>query len=253
MSRSAPADAFGRAAQEYELGRPGWPAELLDRIAAELPLRPTAHVLDLGAGTGKLTRLLVPRFARVIAVEPDEAMQALVEELVPEAAVVGGVADAIPIADDSVDCVFCAEAFHWFASRPVLDELARVLRPRGAVVLLWNVPTREVEPIVPPAADRLIEEAIERGGEPGLPRVLAGAWREPFAGAPFEELREHHAEREISLSRDELIAYILSISSIAAQPDGTRVELAARLRELVPDVEYTRFLRTDAYWTRLTG
>jgi ubiquinone/menaquinone biosynthesis C-methylase UbiE len=76
-ARSAPPDAFGRAAREYELGRPGWPVELLDRVIADLNLRPGATVLDLGAGTGKLTRALVSRFARVIAVEPDVRTDAL--------------------------------------------------------------------------------------------------------------------------------------------------------------------------------
>src|SRR5205085_9730918 len=103
----------------------------------------------------------------VTAVEPDEAMQTLLRELVPDAVPVGGTAEEIPLGEGSVDCVFCAEAFHWFASRPVLDELARVLRPRGALVRLWNVPTREVEAPVPADADRLIEAAIARGGEPG--------------------------------------------------------------------------------------
>ena len=77
--REAPPDAFGRTAREYELGRPEWPEELLDRVIADLGLEREATVLDLGAGTGKLTRALVPRFARVIAVEPDEAMRAVLE------------------------------------------------------------------------------------------------------------------------------------------------------------------------------
>jgi SAM-dependent methyltransferase len=251
VSRSAPPDAFGRAAQEYELGRPDWPEALLERVIGDFGLGADATVLDLGAGTGKLTRQLAGRFARVLAVEPDGSMRALQEELVPEAEALAGSADDVPLADASVDCVFCAEAFHWFASPAVLDELARVLRPRGGLVLLWNVPTREVEPPVPAEADQLVEEAIERGGQPGAPRVKAGLWREPFAGSRFEGLREDHEERELPLTRDELIAYVLSISSIAAQPDAERQRLAARMRELVPDCEYRRFVRTEAFWTRL--
>ena len=79
LPREAPPDAFGRAAREYELGRPEWPAELLDRVVGDLGLGPDAAVLDLGAGTGKLTRSLVPRFRRVVAVEPDDAMRAVLE------------------------------------------------------------------------------------------------------------------------------------------------------------------------------
>jgi SAM-dependent methyltransferase len=250
-ARSAPPDAFGRAAREYELGRPDWPVELLDRVIANLNLGPGATVLDLGAGTGKLTRPLVSRFSRVIAVEPDDSMRSLLEQLLPDVEAVAATAESIPVLAGSIDCVFSAEAFHWFAAPAVLDELARVLRPGGGLVLLWNMPTREVEPVVPAEADRLIEEAIERGGQPGGPRVSAGLWREPFADSPFEELRHDQQERELLLSRDELIAYVLSISSIAAQPDEQRRELAARLQELVPAREYRRFVRTDAFWTRL--
>ena len=128
MAREAPPDAFGRTAREYELGRPGWPEELLDQVVAELGLDASAEVLDLGAGTGKLTRELVPRFARVLAVEPDDAMRAVLEEVVPGAEALAGRGDAIPLEDESVDAVFSAEAFHWFAERRV----GRRDRPRSA-------------------------------------------------------------------------------------------------------------------------
>jgi SAM-dependent methyltransferase len=248
-SVSAPADAFGRAAREYELGRPGWPEELVDDAARELGLGPGAAVLDLAAGTGKLTRLLVPRFGRVVAVEPDEAMLDVLAEVVPEAETRLGSGERIPLGDGEVDCVFVAEAFHWFASAEVVAELARVLRPRGGLVLLWNIPTQEIDPPWPEEADRLVDEAMARGGQPGGAKVLAGAWREPLAGG-FEELRAAHLERDDLASREELIAWMLSVSSIAAQSDEARRELAERLGELIPDGPRRRFLRTDMYWTR---
>ena len=135
----APADAFGRTARDYELGRPEWPEELLDRVIADLGLAPEAAVLDLGAGTGKLTRALVPRFARVVAVEPDDAMRAVLEEVVPGAESRAGNAEVIPLGDDEVDAAFSGEAFHWFASRTTVEELARVLRPGGGHAILWNI------------------------------------------------------------------------------------------------------------------
>ena len=98
--KEAPPDAFGRTAREYELGRPGWPEELLDQVVAELGLAADAEVLDLGAGTGKLTRALVPRFARVVAVEPDDAMRAVLEEVVPGAEALAGHGEAIPLEDE---------------------------------------------------------------------------------------------------------------------------------------------------------
>jgi SAM-dependent methyltransferase len=248
---SAPPDAFGLAAEDYELGRPGWPEELVDEVAGELGLDARSEVLDLAAGTGKLSRLLVPRFARVVAVEPDDAMRAVLQRVVPRAEALTGSADAIPLPVDALDAVFVAEAFHWFASDDVVAEIARVLRPRGGLVVMWN--TRiERDPPFPEEADRLIDAAFDRGGAPGISKVLAGEWRKPLAGA-FEELREAHVDREETISRAESIASLLSVSSIASQPEPTRRQLAERLRELAPDRPYVRRLHTVVYWTRLAG
>jgi len=249
LARDAPPDAFGRTAREYELGRPGWPEELLDKVVAELGLDVSAEVLDLGAGTGKLTRELVPRFARVLAVEPDHAMRAVLEEVVPGAEALAGRGDAIPLEDESVDAVFSAEAFHWFAGDEAVAEIARVLRPRGALVILWNIPVEFAD--VGDEAEAVIDEAFERGGVPGLPRVLSGEWKRPIEDGPFEELREAEVERDVINTRDEWIANLLSVSSIAHQPEEDRTAFAARLRELVPaDREGRRRIRTEAHWTR---
>jgi SAM-dependent methyltransferase len=246
--KEAPPDAFGRTAWEYELGRPLWPEELLDRVVAELGLEHEAAVLDLGAGTGKLTRALLPRFAEVVAVEPDEAMLEVLEEVVPGADARRGSAEAIPLGDDEVDAVFSAEAFHWFAPEAA-TEVVRVLRPRGALVILFNIGIEYDH--MGDEAEAVIEEMFERGGAPGIGRVLSGDWRKPLEGA-FDELRETDVERDIVSGRDEWIANILSVSSIAHQPDEDRLAFAERLRELVPaDRRVRRRFRTVAYWTRL--
>jgi SAM-dependent methyltransferase len=246
--REAPPDAFGRTAREYELGRPEWPEELLDRVIAELGLGRDAVVLDLGAGTGKLTRALVRRFARVVAVEPDDAMRRVLEEVVPGAESHEGRGEAIPLPDDSVDAVFSAEAFHWFANPSALAEIVRVLRARGALVVFWNIGLEY--PDLGEEVERLIDETMERGGVPGLPKVLSGEWRGPIADAGFVELREDEVERELVNDRQGWIANLLSTSSIAVQPDEDRDAFAARLRELVPAGELRRLVRTVAYWTR---
>jgi SAM-dependent methyltransferase len=247
--REAPPDAFGRTAREYELGRPLWPDELLDRIVADLGLSPDAAVLDLGAGTGKLTRVLVPRFARVVAVEPDDAMLAVLQEVVSGAEARPGSAEAIPLEDGEIDAVFSGEAFHWFATRAALAEIVRVLRPQGALVVFWNIGLEY--PDLGEEVDALIDEAIERGGAPGLPRILSGEWRGPIAAAGFEELREDELERDLVTDREGWIANLLSVSSIAVQPDEARDAFAARLRELVQPGELRRRVKTVAYWTRL--
>jgi ubiquinone/menaquinone biosynthesis C-methylase UbiE len=250
LGREAPPDAFGRTAREYELGRPEWPEELLDRVVADLGLAPDAAVLDLGAGTGKLTRALVPRFARVIAVEPDEAMRAVLEEVVPAAESRAGSADAIPLGDDEVDAAFSGEAFHWFASPETIEELTRVLRPGGGLAIFWNIFV-DSEPPLHDEAEAVLDEALARGGVPGLPRVLSGRWREPIAGSRFGELHEDEVMREVVTDRDGWIANMLSVSSIAHQPAEDRTALAERLRELVAAGEIRRRYRTIAYWTRL--
>ena len=250
-SRQAPPDKFGKSAREYELGRPTWPAELIDRAVADLELGPKATVLDLGAGTGKLTRDLVPQFGHVIAVEPDGAMLGVLEEVVPAAEALAGRAEAIPVGDDSVDAVFTAEAFHWYASDETVVEIVRVLRPRGGLVIFFNVDFGDPEPPMGEEVDRVLDVAFAKGGSPGIGKVLSGFWREPVAKAGFEPLREAESERWVTRTRDQWVANMLSVSSIASLPDTDRVELAARLRELVPNGEYRWTIRTAAYWTRL--
>ena len=154
-----PIGSLDRWPEDYERGRPGWPREAVD--VAALP--PTATVLELGAGTGKLTRLLVAAFDRVVALEPAEPMRRLLATQCPEAETVTGTAEDIPLADASVDAVFAAEAFHRFDKVRALGEIVRVLRPGGALVLLWNLPAGPTDP--PIAA--LEQFLAERGPSPG--------------------------------------------------------------------------------------
>jgi SAM-dependent methyltransferase len=153
-----PVPPTGHWHDDYERGRPGWPP-----AAAEVAgVPPSATVLELGAGTGKLTRILVTRFHRVIAVEPDEEMRRLLVSRYADADVRVGSAEAIPVGDSSVDAVFAAEAFHWFDGERALAEIARVLRPRGAVVMMWNVPAGPTEPSIAPVEQLLTEHAPPR-------------------------------------------------------------------------------------------
>ena len=126
-----PGRTFGHVAEAYDRTRPAYGVAVLDRAASLLELGPDATVVDLAAGTGKLTSALGVRFARVIAVEPDDAMRAYIagESL-------AGSAEAIPLADDAVDAVFVGEAFHWFDWERALAEIQRVVRPGGGLAVI---------------------------------------------------------------------------------------------------------------------
>jgi SAM-dependent methyltransferase len=238
------ARSFDRAAEDYERGRPGYAEAALD----ELGLPGDAHVLDLAAGTGKLTRQLVRRFERVVAVEPLDGMRKLLEELVPEADVRRGTAEDIPLEDGEVDAAFVGEAFHWFTGPLAVVELARVLRPGGTLAILFNHADGGLESQLPPAfretfrARALQKDPAQRAG--------TGAWREAFPG-PFEELREAAFPNPFPVDRETLLAHVASKSVVAALPDEERASLVADLRELAPEGEYALRLRTELYWTRL--
>ena len=241
MPEKASGLEFGNAAADYERGRFDWPLEALDAI----PVPPDAEVLDLAAGTGKLTRLLARRYARVVAVEPDDGMRALIEGVES----LRGTAEAIPLADGAVDAVFAAEAFHWFDGPAALGEVARVLRPRGFLALLWNTGW-DLDPPVPERAMQLLQEVYGRMGRPGGPSYQSGEWRNAFESAPFEPLREHHFRRQLVVEPELVVSLWLSVSSVAALPDGERAEVGEKLRAAI--TESRRFgVTTDLYWTRL--
>jgi SAM-dependent methyltransferase len=192
-------------------------------------------VLDLAAGTGKLTRVLEQRFARVLAVEPDAAMRAL------NPGAVEGTAEAIPLADGSVDGVFVAEAFHWFDRPEVVAELARVLRPGGTLALLWNVPL-----------DQLVGDDVwdAPAGVPKQNRFETGEWRRAFEGGPFGPFEEAAVEHERRLTREELVAYYASISWVAVLPEAERARRVARFAAALDREVYSRTLRAEVYWAR---
>jgi SAM-dependent methyltransferase len=250
-----PAGSLDRWPEDYERGRPGWPPEVVD--IAGLP--PAATVLELGPGTGKLTRLLVSTFSRVVAVEPAEAMRRMLVSLCPEAEVLAGSAEEIPLADASVDAVFAAECFSWFDGERALAEIARVLRPRGVLVLLWNLPAGPTEPSIA-AAEQLLRrrgpDRAEVGYDPldlNTTRYASGEWRLAFPASPFEELQETRLPNPQTVDRDGLVAFFASMGWIADLPDVDRFPLLDEVRSLLAADEYRRPWETHVHWTRLTA
>jgi SAM-dependent methyltransferase len=138
---------FETGSDVYERARPGYPAEAVDHLAAVVGLAPGRRVLDLAAGTGKLTRQMRPYGVACVAVEPSPSMREVFARVVPGVPVVGATAERIPMAAATVDAVVVAQAFHWFDAPVALAEIARVLRPGGRLALIWNE-RDETDPMV---------------------------------------------------------------------------------------------------------
>jgi SAM-dependent methyltransferase len=228
----AAATGFSRAAAEYERGRPDYPPAVLEPLG----LSPDLVVLDLAAGTGKLTRLLATSGATVIAVEPVAEMRA---GLPASVQALDGTAEAIPLADASIDLVTVAQAFHWFDGDAALAEIHRVLRPDGRLVLIWN---RRIED----AAVNVAIEAILAPYRAGVPTHRPGEWRAAFDRTTlFGPLEEHGFASEQVLDADGMADRIGSISFIASLPDDERARVLSAARALAADGPVTIPYRTE--------
>jgi len=226
VSRDVYRLSFESVADVYERTRPPYAPRALAYIADRLPLR---RVLDLGAGTGKLTRQLVALGADVVAVEPGDAMRAVLERVVPEAEALPGSAESIPLPDASVDVVTVAQAFHWFRAEEALAEMHRVLRPGGGFALLWNH-WDDDDPVM-----HELDEIVERlrlGGPAEGPED----WKKRLADSPLfgtpEELTFRHAER---LDADAIAGRIASVSVVASATPEVQKRVDAEVRALVTE------------------
>src|SRR5579875_579963 len=224
-SFDAHATSFGSAAATYERGRPPYPPEALDWL-----LPPGARrVLDLGAGTGKLTRQLAGRGLDVVAVEPLAGMRAELSRVLPDTPVLDGSAEHIPLPDGSVDAVLAAQAWHWVTPERAAPEVARVLRPGGTLGLVWNE-RDEREPWVS-RLNRIVEE---QGRKKQADELRAHNDHDnPQVGPPFGplELRQvpwvHHS------SVPEVVDMIASRSYVILLPPERREALLADVRHLL--------------------
>lgn len=232
--------SFGNLAETYDRVRPPYSEVLLDRAREVLELDDRSRVLDLGAGTGRVTRQLARRFEDVVAVEPDERMRALHGDAV------AGSAEAIPLEDASVDAVFVGEAFHWFDAEAAIPEIARVLRPRGGLAILWTH-WWETEPPLP-------DEALALLREPWLSSQWQRRppWLPAFDGSPFEPLQVEPDTGEITLEADDLLTLYSTTSALASLPANEREALFENVRPLLAG-PYRLPLKHDLTWTRLAA
>ncbi|MFE0041909.1 class I SAM-dependent methyltransferase [Streptomyces albireticuli] len=218
------AGSFGPAAAAYDRGRPPYPAEAVDWL---LPPR-TKRVLDLGAGTGKLTVDLHRRGLDVVAVEPADGMREQLSRVMPGVPALAGTAERIPLGDDSVDAVLVAQAWHWVDTARALPEVARVLVPGGRLGLLWsNVRGARAGWLTD--LERILGEP---GGEPSAGAGRVDEVEDGVAAAEsfFGLVERHTTEWDYRLTRDALVDLVVSRSRFITLPESRQSELLAEVR-----------------------
>ena len=242
---------FGREADAYERSRPSYPDDAVEWLVRHLRMSRESVVVDLAAGSGKLTRLLVATGADVIAVEPVEAMRRLLHRLLPLVPAVAGTAEALPVKASSLDAVCVAQAFHWFDAEAAFAELARVLRAGGRVGMVWNVRDRSVDWV-----GRVW--AIMDGAESEAPWRQRTAWRETalVERADFGPFHRATFRHEQTTTPAGVVDRIRGVSHVAAMEDGRRDEVLVAVRRLLAEHPDTRAreelripYRVDCYWS----
>jgi SAM-dependent methyltransferase len=245
------AGSFGGVAEHYERYRPGPPVAAVDWI---LPVHPAA-VVDLGAGTGALTRLLVDRAQDVVAVEPDARMRSVLSSELPGVRAVAGRGESMPISDAWADAVLASSSWHWMDVVPTLHEVGRVLVPGGVLGVLWCGPDPEGPFLV--QAQALLTElsqgnsgsaagGVDGGGDGEgdsgeLASLVMGDVRRPTSsleippGVPFDQPEHEVFTWDVPLNAEELIGLLGTFSWIITLPEATRTRVIAEARRLLRD------------------
>jgi SAM-dependent methyltransferase len=232
MSLHPLAERFASVAENYERGRPEYAPAVVGALAAELGLARGARVLDLAAGTGKLTRALLAAELDVIAVEPQAALREVLAAGVGERRVREGLAEAIPLPNSSVRAVTVADAFHWFDHGKALAEIRRVLEPGGGLAVIATVPdwggaswAHEIGTLI---ADL----------RPEHPHFDGPPWQDVVhAGGHWNEVREVRVTCSQPAEPERIVDHMISMSWVAAMPPAKRADTVARMRALIEDGE----------------
>ena len=254
MSLHAATGGYQTGAAAYERARPGYAPEAIAALVAELGIGPGTRVVDVGAGTGKLTRQLVDTGARLVAVEPMAAMREQFSRTLPGVEVLAGTAEALPLPDASVHAAVVGQAWHWFDAAAALGELTRVVdRDRGGgLALLFN----DFDRSVPWAAS--LAQIRDRRAPADLPDPRTGVWRRPFEDHPtWTPLGERHFGHTHRLARAGVTERLLSSSCIASLPEAEQETVRREVDAVLDGHAETRGLRelllpyrTELYWSR---
>jgi SAM-dependent methyltransferase len=236
---------------EYEAGRPDYPPALAQVLIDEIGVTPESVVLDLAAGTGKLTRAVLPLVGKVIALDPAASMLNALRASLPATRLVAGRAEVIPLRDSALDSVLVGNAFHWFRADQALAEVTRVVRSGGSLAVVWNIPEFE-RAAASQIGELLVALAPYRGSRYGGDEFLSGRWLECFERSPdLGPLGVHRLEYDFPWTREGLRAYVASWSSFATLGEPVRTEVLSTVAQILADASEPVWVphRFDAYWT----
>jgi SAM-dependent methyltransferase len=215
------ARSFGDVAEAYQQARPTYPPHAVQWVLDPAPGR---DVLDLAAGTGKLTRVIAETGARVTAVEPLDEMRAQLQHAYPDVTALAGTAEQIPLDDDSVDAVLVGQAFHWFDVERALAEIDRVLRPGGVLGLFWNIRDDSIGWVAELSASLAL-------GRDLLSQVDGSDWA-PIAAHPrFAEPERRDFPNPTAFDAGRLVAWAASTSHFATMEAEERDSRLEQVRE----------------------
>lgn len=225
MSKHEMATSFGQQSRAYETGRPEYPADAAAWLLAPVSGAEIVRVVDVGAGTGKLTRALVPLATQVSAIDPDPDMLATLQGSVPGVSTAVGTAEALPLEDSSVDAIVLGQAWHWVEPVAGSRETARVLRSGGVLGLVWNIRDERV-----PWVARL--SAIMQSSNAEV-MLRAGG---PVIAAPFTRVESAQWEWSRPMTRAQILAMVSSRSYIITASADERARIDAELAELLDEI-----------------
>ncbi|MGE0174763.1 MAG: class I SAM-dependent methyltransferase [Oligoflexales bacterium] len=243
------AKGYQSAADAYERGRPEYPREAVGFLLERLLFKTGQTIVDIGAGTGKLTKLLRLSGANVVAVEPVEAMRKKFSAVLPEIEILDGRSEAIPLPDGCVDGAIVATAFHWFDGRKSLAEIHRILKPSGMLGLIWNVRDESSDSVA--KLTSIIDPF-----EGNTPRYRNMEWKKVFQETKlFSSLELKQFYHAHSGTHDMVVDRVASISFIAALPEKQRQLVLEEVRSLLESHPQTKGMsrmdipyRTDVFW-----
>lgn len=242
------AQGFEVSTEAYENGRPDYPVDAVECLIKTLNLDSGKFVAELGAGTGKFTKLLLKSAAKIFAVEPVEGMRKKFSSLLPNVEVLVGTAEDIPLKGSSLDAVVVAQAFHWFKGEAALKEIHRVLKPKGKIGLIWNVRDESVDWVA--ELTKIIDPY-----EKGAPRYKSGDWKQAFDKttmlSPLEHFKFDYIQKGDSQTVIDRVASTSFIASLEADEKKSVLDRVSQLIQTHPLTKKSKVIeipyRTDVF------